>query len=410
MGDVPRSLLVGPYFVAFAIQVLGLSNAQITLFLSLIPLIVLGRYPFLDVIRQMPRIYPTLVARANSVFWLAMFLVLPTDWFSLPLLLGIATVFLVGNEYLQNAVAPSLINEITTRSDRGAFFGRMRTAKMVPAFGFALVGFLYVGDTMDRGEHRVLLVIAIGLATYALFWMSRIPANPPPDAVRNSVGRGQFWRILSTSPLLRRPLALLLVDKVRTWPIMAVYLIGTLNLPANMIMLQVLVGMLGGICSVFLWGKQADRTGFRPIYKTYFLASMLIFPLIFLVPDFATVPAYETQWLVGIGALMIYTFIGAVLAAGHDIAASMYHTNYVNGPNGLHAMSILTMFASLGQSALTALGGALLIVLARGELQNLSASGDSLIWIDPFRVTTLLIITAFCALGWWIARGIPDHS
>lgn len=408
MGDVPRAMLLGSYFVAFAIQVLGLSNEQVTLLLSVIPMIVLVRYPFLDLIRETPRIYPTLIARWNTILLLFILLIVPSSWFSLPFLIVIAVVFLIGNEFLQNAVAPGLINEITTRSDRGTFFGKMRTAKMAPAFVFALIGFFYVGDTMDRSEHRVLLLMAIGLATYAAIWMAKIPATPPPDEVRASVGRGQFWAILRSSQLLRRPLWLMLISKVLLWPILTVYIIGTLHLPANLVMFQVLIAMLGGICSVFLWGKKADRTGFRPIFQSFFLFSIVTFPLIFFVPDFAEVQTYGPQWIVGVCALMLSTFIGAVLLAGQDMAASMYYTLYVNGRNGFHALNILTMFGAIAQAILTALGGYLLIVLTRGELQNLAASGESYIWIDPFRVVSFGIITTFCLFGWWLSRGIPD--
>jgi hypothetical protein len=40
----------------------------------------------------------------------------------------------------------------------------------------------------------------------------------------------------------------------------------------------------------------------------------------------------------------------------------------------------------------------MLIVPARGELVNWSDATDSLVWIDPFRVSSAVVIFCFCLL------------
>ncbi len=66
-----------------------------------------GRNPFLDLIRETPRIYPTLIARENTIFWLVALLFFPVAWFNLLLLIVIVTLCMIGNEFVQNAVAPA---------------------------------------------------------------------------------------------------------------------------------------------------------------------------------------------------------------------------------------------------------------------------------------------------------------
>ncbi|MGX9419236.1 hypothetical protein ACWU4D_18025 [Vibrio sp. WJH972] len=312
--------------------------------------------------------------------------------------------FLIGNEFLQNSVASSLINEITSKSDRGLFLGRFRTVKMIPAFGFTLFGILYIGDEMTREEHRIMLIAALLLSVFSLNFMRKIPATPPPKAVSDSVGRGRFLKIVTTSPLLKLPLLLEGIKKVLNWPIFGLFLIGYLNLPANIFFLYLLSQMSGPFLSVFFWGKRADITGFKSIYLTVFLATIALTPLIFLIPDFDAIPYMGPQWIVGVSALIIFGFLQNTLKSGHGIASSMYHTQFLNKADSFHAVNILTMFGAFMQSAITALGGYFLIITTNNNVNIISNEG--FIWIDSFRIFSIGIIIIACLLGIFLSRRI----
>lgn len=408
IGSLTRDLLVGGYIVAFAVQVLDYSNEQISWFLAAVPMLVVLRYPFLDVIRKVPRIYPTRAARCIQMFCLAALFVLPTDWITLPVLMGLAAVFIFGNDFLQNSVWMNLVAEVTTRSDRGKFLGRLRTAKLTTAMLFALFGMVLVGDELSRSEHRILLLIVMALLANALFWFWRVKPEPVPDQVRDSRGRGQFWLIVRTSKLLRRPLALEFVDRVMSWPILLVYLIGALNMPANVFMLYVVAGMMGPICSVFFWGRRADATGVRKIYLSYFIVSLTLFPILLFVPDFDSVPYQGAQWYVGVIALLLFTFAGGVIGAGHGMAASMYKAHYVNDRHGFHAVNILTAGTKVFTGVLTGIGGLVLALFADVEIASYATGAGGFLWLDPFRLVMIGVVTVFALLGAWISLGI-DH-
>ena len=409
IGSLSKELMIGGYVVAFAIQVLDYSNEQISWFLAAIPLVVLLRYPFLDVIRTVPRIYPIRAARCIQVLCMAALLVLPTDWITLPVLFGLAAVFVVGNEFLQNSVWINLVAEVTTRSDRGKFLGRLRTGKLTTAMLFALFGIFLVGDELSRPEHRILLLVVLALLANALFWFWKVAPQPVPDTVRESRGRGQFWTILRTSKLLRRPLALDFVERVIAWPILLVYLVGVLNLPANVLMLYMVAGMLGPVCSVFFWGSRADSTGVRRIYLTYFLASLALYPMLLLVPDFDAVPHQGAQWYVGVAALLLFAFARGVIGAGQGMASSMYKAHYANDGHGFHAMNILSAASQVFSGVLTGIGGLVLAAFADVEIAAHAAGAGSFLWLDPFRLVMIGVVTAFALLGGWIAFGI-DHE
>ncbi|MEP5758825.1 MAG: hypothetical protein ABJ327_05815 [Litoreibacter sp.] len=195
-GSLAKDLLLGPFIVAYAVQVLDLSNAQLTWFLSSIPLLVLFRYPFLDVIRQYPRITVLHWARYIQMSCLIALLLLPTDWVTLFVLFAVASWFVFGNEFLQNAVWMNLVAEVSEKRDRGQFLGRLRTWKQATNMSFALIGFVLVGEKLSEGEFRVLLLIVLLLLINSRFWYGKIAPTAPPkqNAIsREKVGCGRFY-------------------------------------------------------------------------------------------------------------------------------------------------------------------------------------------------------------------------
>ncbi|MEM7642241.1 MAG: MFS transporter [Pseudomonadota bacterium] len=405
MGSLSKDIVTGPFCVAFAVQVLRFSDGQVATMLTVLPLIVVLRYPYLDRIRDHPRQAVTIRSRYVQLSCLLALLLLPTGWITLPVLIAIAVLFVYGNEFLQNAVWMSFVAEVTARGDRGRFLGRLRTGKQATSLAFALFGFFYVGEALDRGEHRVLILIVIALLLNSLFWLHRVPPAPPPDGLRGFSGRGRFRHTIRTSPLMRRPLALGLLGGVLDWPILMVYLVGTLNMPANLLMLNVVAGMLGPIFSVFLWGRSADRMGERRIFLVYYGCALALYPALLFVPDFDAVADGSRAWWIGLFALLAFNFLQGILLAGRMMAESMLQARYVNAAEGFHAINVQTMLKQIFAAALTAAGG---LMLAATTDSGGQAAAWGVIWLDPFRLLTIGIVTAAIFAGLAVARGIPD--
>ncbi|WP_179381103.1 hypothetical protein [Jannaschia marina] len=405
MGSLSKDMVVGPYLTAFAVQVLLLSNGKISLFLAVLPLVVLLRYPFLDRIRGLPRQRVTLASRAVQLACLLLLLVLPQEALGLPGLIAIAVLFTFGNEFLQNAVWTNFVAEVAARGDRGRFLGRLRTGKQAFALLFALFGFFLVGETLDRAEHRILLLVVIALLLNSVFWLLRVPATAPPVQMRGFSGRGQFWSTVRHSPLMRRPLAIAVLSGVLTWPILNVYLLGVLNLPANLLMLMTVAWMLGPIFSVFLWGRQADALGERRIFRVYFLGALAALPLLLLVPDFAAVASGSAAWWGGVAAVLGMQFVTGILLAGHLMATTMYQARYVTEGAGFHALNILTLLTQLAGAGIVALGG---VILTATTGDGAGAVPLGPIWVDGFKAASIGLQALACLLALRVVRGIPD--
>lgn len=400
-GSLAKDLILGPFIVAYAVQVLGYSNGEISWFLSLIPLLILARYPFLDVIRNVPRITVIGWSRYVQLSCLVALFVLPPDLVSLPVLVLIGVCFVFGNEFLQNAVWMNLVAEVSHHRDRGRFLGKLRMWKQATNMSFALFGFVLVGDSLSKGEFNILLVGVALLLVNSLFWYAKLPARAPAADQGAFQGRGQSLNILRTHPLMRRPLVMTFLLAVQQWPILIVFVVGTLHLPANLLMLTVVATMTGSIVSEVFWGKRVDQVGIGNVFKWCFAGTLALYPLLLFVPDYAQIVTGSAQYVWGTVLLLIFYFCNGVLAAGQMMAISIYRAAYLDQPGGFHALNLLMAINQLFLAALTALGGFLLVQLAVPDAMQWGA-----IWVDPFRLATLTIVLTAVVAGLWVASGI----
>lgn len=400
-GQLAKDLVIGPFIVAYAVQVQGLSNGEISWFLALVPLLVLARYPFLAGIAHVPRVTVLHWARYVQISCLVALLVLPPEWTPLPVLMAIGVWFVFGNEFLQNAVWMNLVAEVSTSRDRGRFLGSLRMWKQATAMAFAVFGFVLVGESLSRGEFQILLLVALLLLLNSRFWYGKLPAIPPPETQRPAPGLDRMWHVARTSPLMRRPLVLSTVGAVLSWPILIVYLVGVLSLPANLLMLTVVARMLGSIVSEVFWGLRADARGVRQVFVQFYSYAFALYPMLLFVPDFAQVAPGSWDYLFGTGVMLAFFFARGVLDAGHMMATSMYKAQYLDAPGGFQAINLLTALHIALMSVMTALGGVLLV---RFETAEVVAWGP--IWLDPFRLITLAILWLTVAAGLWVASGI----
>ncbi|MEP5758826.1 MAG: hypothetical protein ABJ327_05820 [Litoreibacter sp.] len=201
--------------------------------------------------------------------------------------------------------------------------------------------------------------------------------------------------------MMRRPLALTFVNAVLHWPILLVYVVGSLHLPANLLMLTVVASMLGSIVSEIYWGRRADARGIRHVFLLFFAGSFALYPILLFIPDYATTPTGSKQYIIGTVLLLTFYFLRGVLDAGHLMAASMYRALYLNDAGGFHAVNLLTALDRLFTAVLTAVGGIILVGFAD---QHITQWG--VLWIDPFRMITIVVMALTIAIGGRIAWGI----
>ena len=164
----------------------------------------------------------------------------------------------------------------------------------------------------------MLPLIVVALPLNSLFWYRRLPAPSAPSAQPGFEGRGQFWPVLRGHHPMRRPMWIGFVIALLKWPILIVCVVGTLHLPANLLLLTAAASMLDAIVSDYAWRILADRRGIRRVSVICFLGSALVGPLILLRSDLARTSPGELAWQIG-AATLVTSALGLWLWRGVDL-------------------------------------------------------------------------------------------
>lgn len=408
IGMILKEMMVGGLMVMFASHVLNFSSGEISLILTLAPLWLVFRYPFLKWVDNLPRFKVLISARLIQVACVLVLLCLPNSWVTPWLLLLLSSIFVFSNEFLLNAVFINTVTEITHSKERGRFLGYLRSRLQSVGLLFSVGVAFFVGEQMQSTEHQILLVMCLVLLINAIFWLWPLHDTPPRAPAPRE--QRQFWQVLRYSPLLRRPLILSLIKSLWEWPIVILYMLNSLAMPANIVTTFTIVRALGAIISVTAWGKWADNVGFKRVFISSFYGAFLLYPLLFLLPDYAQIDKSSMQGLIGLIAVISFGFFSGVISAGQNVGMTLYFTEHLEDGKGFYAINLLSAFTQLFLSALTALGGLLMVYLESSGLAGARSMFGGFIWIDPFRAILVATLFALLLLGLYLAWGISSPN
>jgi len=404
LGMILKDMMVGGMMIMFATHVLGYTSGETSILTALAPLILLARYPFLDVVNRLPRFNVMFWGRIIQVLLIVLLIVIPPQMLTLWVLLPIASAFVISNEFLLNAVFIPAVSEVTKPTERGVFLGRLRSTTQTFGLIYNLGVLFVVGDILEHGEHRVLLLIALlGLAN-SLFWLAPLKDTPEREFPARS-GR-TIMNVLRTSPLMRRPLAVSLIKSLWEWPILIIYLLNGLNMPAYIMSLFIVLRSIGAISAVKYWGRQADRIGFRATFMFSFGWALALYPILFFIPDFAQITEGSFAYYGGVAAVSVFAFFMGVLTAGQNVANTLYFTAYLKDGQGFYALNLLTALTTVFLSALTALGGIALVKLEGAGLATAQPLFGGLLWTDTFRILLISFLSILLLIGLFLSAKI----
>jgi len=371
-------ILLGMIMQLFANDVLGFSARQIAVIMALIPLTALARLPLLGAIDRLGLLRTALVSiGARFVIILALILI-PARMMTFPVFLILVTVFAATSRVGMGACWQPLMRNITTNEDRGRFFGRMRFFyTTITAIAVCVIPVL-IGTSITEAQYKILLIIAAAGVLNQFYWARKIPE---PERANDARAPGtqesihkRLWRVLRTSPLMRRPLLVRMLAIFFQVPIYVVYLKKMINMPSNLVSVYIAMVALGGAASLLLWGKLADTIGFKPMLTGILILYMLVVPLQLLIvplpPESAHTVRLEAAQAVGLGALLFYGFATGALVAGIGIAATSILHYYVRREHSLEAMNLWSFIFFVLTSLFAFFSGYLLqnIAMPRGSV------------------------------------------
>jgi MFS family permease len=405
IGMIFKDVMVGGLMVMYASHVLGFSSGETSLILALAPLWLALRYPFLQWVDERPRFKVLIAARVIHIICVFVLLFLPQTMLTPYVILGLSSIFVISNEFLLNAVFINTVTEITQTKERGRFLGRLRSRLQATGLIFSTGVALFVGDHMDQTEHKIILIMSLVLLVNGIFWLLPLHDTQPRPKVAKH--QRKLLQVLRHSPLMRRPLALSVIKSLWEWPFIFVYMLNSLSMPAYLLSTFTIVRAVGAIVSVRAWGKHADSVGFRKVFIISFYGSFILYPMLFLLPDYAQVDVHSTQGLAGIAALILFGAISGLMSAGQNVATTLYFTQHLEDGQGFYAINALSALTQLFISGMTALGGLGLAYVEQVGLSAPHATLSGFLWFDPFRGVMVAILVALLLLGLRLAKGIP---
>jgi MFS family permease len=197
--------------------------------------------------------------------------------------------------------------------------------------------------------------------------------------------------------MLRGPLLVSVLLTATTVPIMVLYLRQMLNVPSNITTMFVFMRTLGAALSLFLWGRVANRVGFRPMFLGLMSIRIVAAPIILLVAPLA---AASVTWqslggtdLRSVALLLAIGFGTGVVGAGMGIALITLQHFHVDNRDSLVTMNIFYLAIGIAWSAITFGSGWLLEKVAIPAGTHTMLNGVIHVdWIKAYLVVGVTLI------------------
>ena len=181
------------------------------------------------------------------------------------------------------------MRQITRAQERAGFFARMRFFVNVFAASMTILFGLIVGQRMTAVQYDVLVVVVIGWLVTAIWQINKLPfgdaetgataagvcASAPASATEGLLARG---RLLLSNPWYVRLLAVGIGMGFASAPGYVLYARGILMISNRAIAFQIAARTLVGLGALLLWGRLADRYGYRRVLRVTALGLAVVIP------------------------------------------------------------------------------------------------------------------------------------
>jgi hypothetical protein len=292
---------------------------------------------------------------------------------------------------------------LVTGLHRARFVARMQFAtqmlNVTLIMGFGLVA----GAVVDKNEYRVLLAVIIGFLLLSIAILGRMPPSEvPAEQSRRSVG-GELRaavRGLLGEPALRRLTVIYLIDTLLTAPVVAIYAVVVLRIPAAVVAAILAVRGLAAPLSLVGWGRLTRRFSTYQIITVTMMGTIVVRILWLLLPANGGPAGPGTRVLF---AAIVVT--AAVFTAGYGNANLI--TWYQAIPDS-HARAMFALRDVVASSKLQLYAAAGGLVLAASA--GLGTASFGVFTLDGYRLFLLAGIPVAVLIGCLSRRAQRDGA
>jgi hypothetical protein len=309
-NQIITNTLTGDIMVLFLTDILLFKIVNITFIISLIPLVALVRLPLIFVFRGWSKVKMIEISIIVKVFFVVVLLSVPWNLLGVWNYTALIIIYQISTEYGVGICWQPLMREITTISDRGQFFSRMRFVFMSLNTIFVFLLAFFVGDAMNSIQYKALLYVSLfglTLQFYAIRKISR-KQNIINNNNSNKISR-PFLQQLSDNKKILWALILDLLFLCIGFTLNVVYLKTVLGYSSKLVSLYITLYNLGGTLLLPIMGRVLDRNlqkGSRYICRLYLIYMVVLIML----------PVNLSGSIINVVFITIFSLLSGVIASG----------------------------------------------------------------------------------------------
>ena len=309
-NQIITNTLTGDIMVLFLTDILLFKIANITFILSLIPLVALVRLPLIFVLRGRSKVKMIEISIIVKVIFVAVLLSVPWNLLGVWNYTALIIIYQISTEYGVGICWQPLMREITSISDRGQFFSRMRFVFMSLNTLFILLLAFFVGDVMNSLQYKALLCVSLFGLLLQFYTIRKISRKQ--IIIANNEGHKISRPLLQQLSDNKKILWALILDLLFLcigFTLNVVYLKTVLGYSSKLVSLYITLNNLGGTLFLPFMGRVLDRNlqkGNRYICRLYLIYMVVLVML----------PVYVSGSMINVVFITIFSLLSGVIASG----------------------------------------------------------------------------------------------
>lgn len=333
-NQVITNTLTGDIMVLFLTDILLFKTVNITFILSLIPLIAIVRLPLIFILRGRNKIRMIKVSIIVKVVFVATLLSIPWGVLGVWKYTALIIIYQVAVEFGVGICWQPLMKEITSASDRGQFFSRMRFVFMLLNTVFVFLLALFVGDAMNIIQYKSLLYVTLfGLL---LQFFAIIKIEKKMEIIDNDdcgkIDRPLLQQLIDNKKILWA-LILDIVFLCIGFTLNVVYLKTAMGYSSKLVSLYITLNTLGGTLSLPLLGGFLDKDmhkGSKCICKLYLIYMVVLVML----------PIYTSGNIINVMFIIMLSLLSGIIASGIYLMMTMLQHSLVKTEDSFMVLNL----------------------------------------------------------------------
>lgn len=308
-NQIITNTLTGDIMVLFLTDILLFKIVNITFIISLIPLVALVRLPLIFVLRGRSKVKMIEISIIVKVIFVVVLLSVPWNLLGVWNYTVLIIIYQISTEYGVGICWQPLMREITTISDRGQFFSRMRFVFMSLNTIFVFLLAFFVGDVMNSIQYKALLCVSLFGLLLQFYTIRKISRKQ--NIINNNGNKMSrtFLQQISDNKKILWALILDLLFLCIGFTLNVVYLKTVLGYSTKLVSLYITLYNLGGTLLLPLMGRVLDRNlqkGSRYICRLYLIYMVVLIML----------PVNLSGSIINVVFITIFSLLSGVIASG----------------------------------------------------------------------------------------------